>query len=232
MRLEGKVALITRAGRAIGIATALRFAREGAIVVLNDVVSTHLDRVATEIAEDEGGRTLIALGDVMRPAHVERMLREALDAFGHVDILVNNAAEPDEPDTAAQGAAFCIKAVLPGMRERGWGRVINAGPAGSLGLVGQMRPGAESAGLIALTKKLALECARDGITVNCVVSGVTASASIASDAMAEPIMPVIPMGRGADPHEIAAAHVFFASDEAAYVTGQVLYVDGGLSVSD
>ena len=232
MRLEGKVALITRAGRAIGIATALRFAREGAIVVLNDVVSTHLDRVATEIEEDEGGRTLIALGDVMRPAHVERMLREALDAFGHVDILVNNAAEPDEPDTAAQGAAFCIKAVLPGMRERGWGRVINAGPADSLGVVGQVRAGAESAGLIALTKKLALECARDGITVNCVVSGVTASVSGASDAMAEPVMPVIPMGRGADPREIAAAHVFFASDDAAYVTGQVLYVDGGLSVSD
>ena len=143
MRLEGKVALITRAGRAIGIATALRFAREGAIVVLNDVVSTHLDRVATEIEEDEGGRTLIAL-----------------------------------------------------------------------------------------TKTLALECARDGITVNCVVSGVTASTSVASDAMAEPTMPAIPMGRSADPREIAAAHVFFASDEAAYVTGQVLYVDGGLSVSD
>jgi 3-oxoacyl-[acyl-carrier protein] reductase len=223
MSLAGKVALITGADGGIGIAMALRFAREGAIVVLNDVVSTHLDRVATEIAHDEGGRALIALGDVTRPAHVERVLREVLDAFGRLDILVNNAAAADR-DAAAQAAELCARAVLGGMRERRWGRVINTGPGESFG--------AAPAGLIALTRKLALECARDGITVNCIVSGVTAAAPATSDAMAEPTMPMIPMGRSADPREIAAAHAFFASDDAAYVTGQVLYVDGGLSVSD
>jgi NAD(P)-dependent dehydrogenase (short-subunit alcohol dehydrogenase family) len=221
--LAGKVALITGADGAIGAATALRFAREGAIVVLNDLVSTHLDRVAMEIAHAEGGRALIALGDVTRAAHVERVLREALDAFGRLDILVNNGVAADR-DAAVPGAELCVRAVLGGMRERGWGRVINTGPAESFG--------AAPAGLITLTKKLALECARDGITVNCIVSGVIAAALAASDAMAEPTMPMIPMGRSADPREIAAAHVFFASDDAAYVTGQVLYVDGGLSLSD
>ena len=226
MRLEGKVALVTAAGGALGTAIALRFAREGAVVVLNDVVSTHLDRVVAEIAEEEGGKALIALGDVSRPAHVERMLREALDAFGHVDIVVNNATPAMDVDGVLEGAALCASAVLPGMRARKAGRVINTGPADTLGSAA-----AVPAGLIALTTKLAIECARDGITVNCVVPGVTAEARLTFDAAAKTLVPLIPMGRIGDPREVAAAHVFFASDEAAYVTGQVLYVDGGLSVS-
>ena len=225
MRLEGKVALITGAESDIGTATALRFAREGAIVVLNDVVSTHLDRVVAEIAEEEGGRSLISLGDVTRPAHVERMLREVLDAFGRIDILINNAAVT-EVAAAAHAVALCTHAALPGMREHGWGRVVNTGSLVALG-----GAAAAPAELIALTTKLALECARDGITVNCVVPGVTAEAQLAFDPAAKTITPVIPMGRIGDPRDVAAAHVFFASDEAAYVTGQVLYVDGGVSVS-
>jgi NAD(P)-dependent dehydrogenase (short-subunit alcohol dehydrogenase family) len=225
VRLEGKVALITGAESAFGIATALRFAREGAHVVLNDIGSTRLDRVVTEIAEEEGGRALIVLGDVTRSAHVERMVREALDAFGRVDILVSHGPAPDV-DTVVQGAALCANAVLPGMRERRWGRVIHMGPVGAIGGAVTTPPG-----LIVLTKKLALECARDGITVNCVVPGVMAEAQLTFDAAAKTIDPVIPMGRIGDPRDIAAACVFFASDEAAYVTGQVLHVDGGLSVS-
>jgi len=220
LRLEGKVALITSAESPIGTATALRFAREGALVVLSDIVSTHLERVVTEIAEEEGGRSLIALGDVTRPAHAERMVREALDAFGHVDILVNNGPATDV-DGAVQGAALCAHAVLPSMRERRWGRVINTAPAGNV----------DATALFALTKKLALECARDGITVNCLVPGVTAEGQLAFDAVRKTIAPVIPMGRIAEPREISAAYVFFASDDAVYVTGQVLYVDGGVSVS-
>jgi NAD(P)-dependent dehydrogenase (short-subunit alcohol dehydrogenase family) len=220
LRLEGKVALITGAESPVGTATALRFAREGALVVLSDIVSTHLDRVATEIGEEEGGRALIALGDVTRPAHAERMVREALEAFGRVDILVNHGPATDV-DSAVQGAALCANAVLPGMRERRWGRVINTVPMGSL----------DATALFTLTKKLALECARDGITVNCLVPGVTAEGQLTFDAVRKTIAPVIPMGRIADPREISAAYVFFASDDAAYVTGQVLYVDGGVSVS-
>jgi 3-oxoacyl-[acyl-carrier protein] reductase len=220
VRLEGKVALITGAESPIGTATALRFAREGALVVLSDIVSTHLDRLATEIAEEEGGRSLIALGDVTRPAHVERMVRDALDAFGRVDILVNHGPAADV-DGAVQGAALCAHAVLPSMRARRWGRVINTAPAGNV----------DATALFALTKKLAVECARDGITVNCLVPGVTAEGQLTFDAVRKTIAPVIPMGRIADPREISAAHVFFASDDATYVTGQVLYVDGGVSAS-
>jgi NAD(P)-dependent dehydrogenase (short-subunit alcohol dehydrogenase family) len=214
MRLDGRVALVTGADGPLGTATALRFAREGAIVVLNDIVSTHLDRVATEIAHVEGGKALIALGDVTRPAHVDRMLREALDAFGRIDILVNNAG--DDPETAVRCASLCAGRVMPAMRERRSGRVVSVSCPGRLGTVGHGSAEASHAGLIALTKTLALEAAPHGVTVNGVVPGSTTARS--------------PMGRIVDPREVAAALVFFASDDAAYVTGQVLYVDGGLSV--
>ena len=136
MKLEEKVALITGADSPLGTAAALRFAREGAIVVLNDIVSRHLDRVAREIAEVESGRALIALGDVTRPAHVERILREIVQAFGHLDILVNNAG--DDPDTAVECAALCTETVLPRMRERRAGRIVNVSSPGSLGTVGHV----------------------------------------------------------------------------------------------
>lgn len=197
MRLSDKVAVITGADGAVGTATALRFAREGAAIVLNDVVSTHLERVAAEITEVEGCRALISLGDVSRPAHVDRMLREATDALGPIDILVNIAGH--DPDAIVQCASLCAERVLPAMRARGAGRVLNVSAAGSVET--------DETGLIALTRKLALEVGSDGVTVNCVVSGAV------------------------EPREIAAALVFFASDEASHVTGQILHVDGGLSVA-
>ena len=208
MTLEDKVALVTGADSAVGTATALRFAREGATVVLNDFMSTQLERVAAEITDVEGGKVLIALGDTSRPAHVDRMLREALDAFGRIDILVNVAG--GDPEIALRCAALCAERVLPSMRERRVGRVLSVSAAGSTEL--------SHAGLIALTRKLALEVAPDGVTVNCVVPG------------AETMTALVPMGRIGEPREVAAALVFLASDDAAYVTGQVLYVDGGLSV--
>jgi NAD(P)-dependent dehydrogenase (short-subunit alcohol dehydrogenase family) len=215
--LEGKVALVTGADGVIGTATALRFAREGAMVVLNDTASAHLDRVATEIVEIEGTKALIALGDVTRPAHVERILREAMEEFGRVDILVNAAATLDGA-VAAQSTLLCANAVLPGMRARRWGRVITTAQV-------------DGTDLVTIIRTLAVECAADGITVNCVVPGFVVPPSDAADEPAEPDLPVVPMGRAARAREIAAAHVFFASDEASYVTGQVLYVDGGLSVA-
>lgn len=129
------------------------------------------------IAEVEGGRALIALGDVTRPAHVDRMLREALTAFGRIDVLVNGAG--DDADTAVQAASLCAETVLPAMRERRAGRVLNVSAAGGLGTLGP--PGAEAphAGLIALTRKLAVDVARDGITVNCVVPHVDDGLSVA-----------------------------------------------------
>ena len=197
MKLADKVAIITGADGAIGTATALRFAREGAAIVLNDFAATHLERVAAEITEVEGCQALISLGDVSRPAHVDRMLREATDALGRIDILVNVAGR--DSDATVQCALLCAERVLPAMRARGAGRVLNVATTGSLET--------DHAGLIALTRKLALEVASDGVTVNCVVPGAV------------------------EAREIAAALVFFASDEALHVTGQILHVDGGLSVT-
>src|SRR5581483_1610837 len=175
-------------------------------------------------------KALIALGDVTRAAHVDRMMREALDAFGRLDVLVNNAGEA--PDTAMEGAALCADRSAVMMRERGGGRILNVSSPGAVGTVGHVSAAASHAGVIALTKTLALEVAPHGVTVNCVVPGATSAPAVAvPDAVKETMMALIPMGRIADPREIAAALVFLASDEAAYVTGQVLYVDGGLSVA-
>jgi NAD(P)-dependent dehydrogenase (short-subunit alcohol dehydrogenase family) len=227
--LEGKVALITGADGPLGSAIALRFAREGATVVLNDIVSRHLDRVAAEVVHVEGGgRALIALGDVTRPPHVERILREALDTFGRLDILVNNAG--DDPETTVRCAALCAETVVPQMRERRWGRIVNVSSAGSIGTVGHVSAEAAHSGLIALTRKLALETAPHGLTVNCVVPGPTTAPAVSvPEAVQETMATLIPMGRIGEPREIAAALVFLASEESSYVTGQVLYVDGGLS---
>ena len=230
LRLEDKVALITGADGPLGTAAALRFAREGAKVVLNDIVSRHLDRVATEIAQVEAGQALIALGDVTRPAHVDRILREIFEAFGRIDILVNNAG--DDPDTTVRCAALCAETVLPRMRQRRGGHIVNVSAPGAVGAVGHVSAEASHAGLIALTRKLALEAAPHAITVNCVVPGpTTAPAVTLPEAVRETMTALIPLGRIADPREIAAALVFLASDEASYVTGQLLYVDGGLSVA-
>ena len=223
MKLENRVAVITGADGPVGTALALRFAREGAWVVLNDIVARNLERVAAEVVEIEGGKALIAMGDLTRPAHVDRMVREAIEAFGRIDILVNNAGDDDA--VAAQAATLCAEAVMPGMRERRAGRVITTCPAPrDVDGVEPDRAGA----VIALTRRLALEYAECGVTVNCVAPGATMSTvpEVAREAVRE----VVPMGRLAQPREIAAVYTFLASDEAAYVTGQVLRVDGGLSL--
>ena len=226
MRLAGKIAVITGADGPLGVATALRFAREGATVVLNDIVSTNLDAVVREIAEVEGGVALIALGDMTRAAHVERIVRETLEAFGRIDVLVNHAGDTEE--VACASASACAEAIIPLMRAQHWGRVINASTA-ACPAAGARAPG-EMIGpsIVALTRALAVENAKLGVTVNCVAPGITA---VAAPEVKDAMLTSIPMGRVADPREVAAAHVFFASDEASYVTGQVLFVDGGLSVA-
>jgi NAD(P)-dependent dehydrogenase (short-subunit alcohol dehydrogenase family) len=227
MSLQGKIAIITGADGPIGAATALRFVREGATVVLNDVVSGHLDGVLREIVEVEGGTALIVLGDVTRSAHVDRMMRETLDSFGRIDVLVNHAGATEEIAFAA--ASLCAEAVLPHMREQRWGRVINSATAASVGTGGQASVDILAKSVITLTRALAVENGRFGVTVNCVAAGLTAAATPTEAWTAT--LAQIPVGRAAEPREIAAAHVFLASEEASYVTGQVLYVDGGLSVT-
>ena len=245
MRLEGRVALITGAGSGIGEATARRFAREGAIVVVNDVDIELARPVVTEL-QKEGARALSVAADVTKRADVEAMVHHVVAEFGRLDVLINNAGinrdamshkmteeQWDQVLTVnLKGTFLCAQAALTQMREHGWGRVINTSSVGSLGNIGQANYAASKAGVIGLTRTLALEYAKFGITVNCVAPGPVMTRMLASvpEAIREKIVARVPTGRIARPEEIAGVHAFLASEDAAYITGQVLFVDGGMSV--
>ena len=241
MRLEGRVALVTGAESGIGAATARRFAREGAIVVVNDVDVELARPVVTEL-QKAGARALSVAADVTKRADVEAMVNHAVAEFGRLDVLVNNAGINRDAMTEEQwdqvlmvnlkGTFLCAQAALTRMRERGWGRVINTSSIGSLGNIGQANYAASKAGVIGLTRTLALEYAKFGITVNCVAPGPVMTRMLASvpEAIREKIVARVPIGRIARPEEIAGVHAFLASEDAAFITGQVLFVDGGMSV--
>ena len=245
MRLGDKVALVTGAAGGIGAATARRFAREGAHVAVNDARAEGLDAVAGEIRA-AGVKALVLPGDVTKKAECDRMVQEVTRAFGRLDILINNAginrdamaAKMTEEQWDAvlsvnlKGTFLCAQAALPGMRERAWGRVVNTSSIGSLGNIGQSNYAASKAGVIGLTKTLALEYAKYGVTVNAVAPGPVMTAMLAGvpDAIRERIIAQVPVGRIGSPDEIASVHVFLASDEAAFITGQVIFADGGMSV--
>jgi len=245
MRLLDRVALVTGAASGIGAATARRFAREGALVGINDADAAGAQAVAQEI-QAAGGKALAVPGNVTKGAEVAEIVRQIAAAWGRVDILINNAginkdamaAKMTEEqwdavlDVNLKGTFLCAQAVLPGMRERGWGRVVNTSSIGALGNIGQANYAASKAGVIGLTKTLALEYARYGVTVNCVAPGATMTRMMAGvpDKIKEQIIAKIPAGRVASPDDIAAVHCFLASDDAAYIVGQVIFVDGGISV--
>jgi 3-oxoacyl-[acyl-carrier protein] reductase len=245
MQLEGRVALVTGAGGGIGAATARRFAREGATVVVNNVDLELARPLVTEL-QKEGARALSIAADVTARTDVEAMVNRVVGEFGRLDVLVNNAGvnrdamshkmtEEQWDQVLAvnlKGTFLCAQAVLAGMRERGWGRVIDTSSVGSLGNIGQANYAASKAGVIGLTRTLALECARYGITVNCIAPGPVMTRMLAGvpEAIREKIVAKVPVGRIARPEEIAGVHAFLASEDAAFITGQVLFVDGGMSV--
>jgi len=245
MRLEGKVALVTGAGNGIGEATARRFAREGAIVVANDVDMEQARSVVTDL-QRAGARALAVAGDVTKRADVETLMHHVVAEFGRVDVLINNAGinrdamshkmTEEQWDQVLsvnlKGTFLCAQAALTRMREHGWGRVVNTSSIGSLGNIGQANYAASKAGVIGLTRTLALEYAKYGITVNCIAPGPVMTRMLAGvpEAIREKIVARVPIGRIARPDEIAGVHAFLASDDAAYITGQVVFVDGGMSV--
>ncbi len=245
MRLEGKVALVTGGAGGIGEATALLFAKEGAKVAVQDLMADGCEKVVKAVA-DQGGEAIAVVGDVTSKADCEKMVATVVEKFGKVDILINNAGINRDSmvkklseekwdqviNVNLKGTFLMCQAVLGPMSENGYGKIVNTASIGALGNMGQANYSASKAGVIGLTRTLSLEFAKPGIAVNCVSPGGTETQMTAS--MPEEIKKMfekkIPMRRFAQPLEIAKAHLFFASEDSSYVTGQTLFVDGGISV--
>jgi 3-oxoacyl-[acyl-carrier protein] reductase len=243
--LTGRSAIVTGGSRGIGKAIALRLAQQGADVCFSYASnSSAADETAKEI-EALGRKALAVQADVTQPEAAEALVKQAIDVFGKVDILVNNAgitrddlimrmstdAWREVLETNLFGAFYTLKAVTrPMLRAKG-GRIINiTSVSGQAGQTGQANYSSAKAGLIGLTKAAARELASRGITVNAVAPGfvLTELTQDLADDLKAQITDRTPLGRFGTTDEIAYAVAFLASDEAAYITGQVLAVDGGL----
>jgi len=242
--LEGRIALVTGSGRGIGKEVALELARRGATVVSNDLTGCCADDTLDEI-RSAGGDGLALTADVSNPAEVEGMIKAIIDTYGKIDILVNNAGTTrdnlivrmDEDDwdlilrVNLKSAWLCAKAAVRPMMRKKYGRIINmSSVSGIAGQAGQTNYSASKAGMIGMTKALAREVASRGITVNAVAPGFIRTAlteNLPADIL-ETLVNNIPVGRWGEVEDVAHAVAFLASDEANYITGQVLSVDGGL----
>lgn len=243
--LNEKVALVTGASRGIGRAIALELARAGADVVVNYAGSEQAAADVVAAIEALGRRAVKLRANVGAAAEAEELVKQALEAFGKVDILVNNAGitrdnlimrmKEEEFDQVIQtnlkGVFNCLKAVTRPMMKQRYGRIINiSSVVGVLGNAGQANYVAAKAGVIGLTKSAARELASRGITVNAVAPGyiVTDMTEQLPEEMKGKLMEQIPLARLGQPEDIAKAVRFLASDDASYMTGQTIHVDGGM----
>jgi NAD(P)-dependent dehydrogenase (short-subunit alcohol dehydrogenase family) len=250
MDLRGKSAIVTGSSRGIGKAIAMRFARDGARVTVNCVSTTdQAEAVARQIRAD-GGEAIVVPADVSRRDQAERLIGETIKAFGKVDILVSNAGividrpyveSTDEDWTRAiennlHGFFNVTRAVLPHMIERKQGRIIATGSCitevADFGGNCYSVCTASKGGIVAMLKPMAAEVARHGVTVNAVSPGYIATEMFGEidPAGLDAALRLVPMRRYGKPEEIAAAMAFLASDDAAYITGQTLRVNGGMSM--
>ena len=256
MRLTGKIALITGAGSGLGQATAQLFAQEGAQVLVADISQRRAEAVAAEISQtamsETNARRAIGLqADVTRSQSVHALIEQAKSQLGPINIIVNNAGiaqiknlldiSPEEwqrmIDVHMKGTFLCTRAVIGDMIAAKWGRVINtASVAGMTGGPQNAHYAAAKAAIIGFTRSLALEYARSGITVNAVAPGLIETPMVkqgtgpAAEKVVDFFIRRIPMRQMGKPEDIAAAHLYLASDDAAYVTGQVLSPNGGYLV--
>lgn len=247
LSLENKVAVVTGASRGIGRAIAIELARRGAAVVVNYNRSAEAAAEVVVRIRQEGGRAEAFQADVSDFQQAQALIKFAIDTFGDLHILVNNAGitrdqvimlmseeDWDEVIRVNLKSTFnCSKAAVRHMMRKRYGRIINiTSVAGQMGNAGQTNYAASKAGQIGFTKALAREVAARNITVNAIAAGYIETDIWANvpEAMREQVLRLIPLGRKGEPEEIAYAVAFLASDQAAYITGQVLGVDGGMAM--
>lgn len=245
--LQGKCAVITGASRGIGREIALRYAKEGANIVLN---YRNSEKEALELKEELdklGSNTLIVKANVSKFEEAEKLIKEAKEAFGRVDILVNNAGitkdnlimrmkEEDFDsviDVNLKGAFNCLKAVTPIMIRQKEGKIINmSSVVGVIGNAGQVNYSASKAGLIGMTKSLAREIGSKNINVNAIAPGFidTDMTKVLSDDQKKNIISQVPLKRLGHVEDIANLALFLGSEQSNYITGQVIHVDGGMAM--
>jgi len=243
MRLKDKVAIVTGGANGIGEGVAIKFAQEGAKVVIGDLKEDEVKKAEQKI-KDMGGTAIGVVCNVADKASVDAMVKKAVDTFGTVDILINNAGITRDAifhkmteqqwdqvfDVNLKGVFYCCQAVVPMMRDKGYGKIVNISSVSRFGNPGQANYAATKAGLVGFTRNLAKELGPKGITVNAVAPGSVETAMFL--AVPEKIREISAranaLQRPGTIEELAYSILFFASDESAYVTGQCLQVDGGM----
>jgi 3-oxoacyl-[acyl-carrier protein] reductase len=245
--LAGKIAVVTGGSRGIGRATSVALAEAGAHVLVNYRSNEEAAQETLALIEEAGGQGELLGFDVADPESVDRAIKDALERHGRIDILVNNAgisldqlllrvSQKDLEQTWAtnvNGPIYCAKACIRPMMKKRWGRIINlSSVVGESGNAGQVVYSSSKAAVLGLTRTLAREYASRGVTVNAVAPGFIETDMTADlpDAAKQGIIDQTPLGRMGRPEEVAAAVVFLASEEASYITGQVVRVNGGMHV--
>ena len=250
MRFQSRVVIITGSGSGLGRVLAHSFAGEGAAVVVADVVDQRATTVADEISE-AGGSSLAQITDVTNAAGVEAMVGAARETFGSVDILVNNAAKATDADflevseeaweedvaIALKGSFLCSQAVLGEMTENRSGVIINISSVNAFAYFGNEAYSAAKAGIVNLTRSLAVRYGPFGVRVNAIAPGTLRTPAWEERRQKDPdvfdrVAKWYPLGRIGEPEDVAGAALFLASDEAAWISGAVLPVDGGLTAGN